>query len=99
MHTSRCDSTDRDGRRVKLATLAALCIALVALSFPAPTGAKVHSFHALKIKRGVATFKLVHVTSKRIRSARLISSRGTRRLSLRRVRRALRRHGVLRVRV
>jgi hypothetical protein len=99
MHTSRFHSTDRDGRRLKLATLAALCIALVALSFSAPAGAKVHSFHALKVKRGVATFKLVHLKSTRIRSARLISPRGTRRLSLRRVRRALRRRGVLHVRV
>jgi hypothetical protein len=98
MHTSRSDS-DRGGRQLKLLALAALVVTLVALSVPAATGARVHSFRALKVQDGVATFKLKHLKSKRIRSARLISSRGTRKLSLRRVRRALRRRGVLRVRV
>jgi hypothetical protein len=68
------------------------------LLLPSGAPAQVQTFKAAKVKRGVATFRLKGVAAQDIRAARVKSSRGTKRVSVARVRRAVRR-GYLRVRI
>ena len=101
MHTHREHTLTRSafGGLACLAGIAVLLVALAAfLSTPAVAGAKVHSFTAVKVKKGVATFRLKHVSPRKIRSARVLGPKGTKKVSLKRIRRAARR-GYLRVRV
>jgi hypothetical protein len=88
------------GLRVINALLAALCLTLAAaLLLPTTAGAGVHSFRAMKVKNGVATFAVKRARKLDIRSAKVVTPRGkVKRISVGRLRRAARK-GVLRVRI
>jgi hypothetical protein len=97
--TSRSDIAGENGRPapVRGGIVVTLCVALLAMAAPGTAWSKAHSFHATKVQRGVATFKLRRLAPSRIRSAHLSGPR-TRKLSLRQIRAAARR-GVLHIRV
>ena len=88
------------GLRVISALLAALCLTFAAaLLLPTAAGAGVHSFRAMKVKKGVATFAVKRARKLDIRSAKVVTPSGkVKRISVGRLRRAARR-GVLRVRI
>ena len=75
------------------------CVALSAmLALPPEAPARTQTFKAAKVRRGVATFRLRGVVAGRIRAARVVGPRGSKRVSVARVRRGIRR-GYLRVRI
>src|SRR3954447_15082809 len=87
------------GRTACLAGLITTCLALVALlALPSTAPARVQTFKAAKVKRGIATFRLKGVFAGEIRAARVVGPRGTKRVPVGRVRRGIRR-GYLRVRI
>jgi Right handed beta helix region/Protein of unknown function (DUF1565) len=81
----------------RLAILAALLAAVVALVGPETAAAGSKSFRASELNRGALVFKLNRVDAARIRAARLSAGQTRRRLAVGRVRAAARR-GALRVR-
>jgi hypothetical protein len=68
------------------------------LALPPEAPARTQTFKAAKVRRGVATFRLRGVVAGRIRAARVVGPRGSKRVSVARVRRGIRR-GYLRVRI
>jgi hypothetical protein len=83
-------------RLAGLITLFAVLGALLALPSAAPAAVK--TFKAAKVKGGIATFRPKGVVAAQIRSARVVSSQGTKQVSLSLVRQGVR-SGYLRVRI